>query len=125
MSKNGVFYFQDTGDPQLDKWEKELAQGLVPDLEEGLSSEEKAKLRKERQQVKRARSSMPNVLGIDEDYTAQEFRAPQSKQYDSKFVQPGSSEEDALIRKKVENHVLGLGQQVPGMRDFMDEILGD
>ena len=29
-----------TGDPVIDKWERELAQGLVPDLSEGLAPDE-------------------------------------------------------------------------------------
>ena len=29
-----------TGDPQVDKWEKEIAQGLVPDLLEDLTDEQ-------------------------------------------------------------------------------------
>jgi len=29
-----------TGDPLIDKWEKELSEGLTPDLSEGMSSDE-------------------------------------------------------------------------------------
>lgn len=32
-----------TGDPLIDKWEREIAQGLTPDLTEGLSPEARAK----------------------------------------------------------------------------------
>lgn len=64
-------------DPLIDKWEREIAQGLTPDLTEGLSPEQKAK---ERQAVvelrKEAKSKKQQELfaetlgdGFADDYS--------------------------------------------------------
>jgi len=44
---DGEIVFDETGDPLIDKWEKELAQGITPDLTEGMSDEALASLEKE------------------------------------------------------------------------------
>lgn len=48
---SGEVMFQ-TGDPLLDKWERELASGLEPDLTEGLSPEERKKEEKAKEKLK-------------------------------------------------------------------------
>ena len=40
----GVTYFR-TGDPLIDKWEKQLEKGVTPDFEEGLTNEQREKWR--------------------------------------------------------------------------------
>jgi hypothetical protein len=44
-TKSGEIIFRDTGDDLIDKWEKEFSMGLEPDLFEGLSQEQKNKLK--------------------------------------------------------------------------------
>lgn len=52
----------------IDKWERELQQGLEPDLEEGLPPEEKEKLKQERAQgaKKEAQPDYLEALGVVE-----------------------------------------------------------
>ena len=64
LGKDGEFFFENTGDPLFDKWERELAVGLTPDLEEGLSQEQKAQLRKERELA-----AKPLPVPFQDDYT--------------------------------------------------------
>ena len=45
LSKDGEFTFSETGDPLIDKWEREIAKGLIPDLNEGLPSAYKTKIK--------------------------------------------------------------------------------
>jgi hypothetical protein len=41
-TEDGKVVFANTGDALIDKWERELAMGLTPDLLEGMSQEERA-----------------------------------------------------------------------------------
>jgi hypothetical protein len=112
VSKGGDFVFTDTGDPLLDKWETEFAKGVIPDLEEGLSSQEKERLRKERQKAKRARTQA-SALEFEEDYT----KPPADQKMQSKFARPGSPEEGELLSKKA------LGNDKPA-GDWHDLLMG-
>ena len=47
-SELGVTYLLETGDFLTDKWNRDLDNGIEVDLEEGLSQEEKEKLKEER-----------------------------------------------------------------------------
>jgi hypothetical protein len=49
---DGEIQFTETGDPVIDKWEQELAEGLTPDLGEVFSKDEMVKLRKARANFK-------------------------------------------------------------------------
>jgi len=103
---DGQFYFEETGDELLDKWERELEQGLTPDLEEGLSQSAKERLQKERE--KRKKSPVP-----------QQSKAPvppSDPRLASKYAAHGSREEQELLRKKL------LGSGIPST-DWVD-ILG-
>lgn len=95
---DGEIVIDDSGDELIDKWERELSQGLVPDLEEGLSEAEKKKLEKERSKVGKAKRAIGHAL-VDEDFgkVAEEV-AKQQKLYESKSVPIGSFEERALSR---------------------------
>jgi hypothetical protein len=84
LSKDGEFYFEETGDEQIDKWEKELAMGLEPDLEEGLAPAAREQLKKEREKSGHRRQSVRTF--------AKEFKAKQ--------VVRGSSEEKELLGKR-------------------------
>ncbi len=84
----------------MDKWEQELAQGVVPDLQEGLSVEERAKLAKERSAVARTK----NAVG--------------------EFMQ-GSDQ----VSKDLKDHVLGGGGPAPASaktnEDWVDLLGSD
>jgi hypothetical protein len=41
---DGTVQFEDTGDPFIDKWETELANGKIPDYLEALNDEQRIKL---------------------------------------------------------------------------------
>ncbi len=48
--EDGEIQLKNTGDPYIDKWEEELAQGLVPDYEEMFTEEQMAYYRRIRTQ---------------------------------------------------------------------------
>lgn len=49
---DGEVQFTETGDPMIDKWEQELADGYTPDLSEVFSPEEMVKLKRARANFK-------------------------------------------------------------------------
>jgi hypothetical protein len=62
-----------TGDPLLDKWEEEIARGLVPDLMEGLTTEQRRKeeaaieeLKNKKEQLREAKQAGE---GFSDDYS--------------------------------------------------------
>jgi hypothetical protein len=89
--EDGEIVFEDLEDPLLAKWEKELAAGVEPDLEEGLSDAEKEKLRKGREKATGKAGPKADELVINDDFTKPGTKP--SKQFDSKFVPVGSDEE--------------------------------
>ena len=89
---DGEITFSDTGDDLLDKWEREIAMGLTPDLEEGLSHKEKQRLKSERVTASRGKAQLKEIEGIDDDF--------QDPRYRSKFVAPGSKEEAELLGRR-------------------------
>lgn len=68
VDEKGHYRFAHTGDPLIDKWEDELARGINPDLEEGLDSEAKRQLAREREASGKARGYIPDADKIDDDY---------------------------------------------------------
>lgn len=101
-SKGGDFFFEETGDPLIDKWERELQSGITPDLEEGLSQKEKEKLRKEREKVRTVKEQTKNDKTEDE-------------RYQSKKVAIGSREEAELLKGRI------LGSPLPKRQNISDE----
>lgn len=75
-TKDGHVVFDNTGDALIDKWERELAAGLDPDLLEGCSPEEREKERQalERLKAKKVLADKVNHEkandGFSENYTA-------------------------------------------------------
>jgi hypothetical protein len=71
-TKSGHVVYQ-TGDPLIDKWERELEAGLEPDLTEGLSSEERAKEKQALERAKRRAGQTEREKdlgeGFDDDYS--------------------------------------------------------
>lgn len=70
---SGEVFFS-TGDPLIDKWEKEIAMGLEPDLQEGLPPEEREKEREALERLTQRRFQMQQADsalsgGFHEDYT--------------------------------------------------------
>lgn len=102
LAAEGNFSFEETGDPLLDKWEQEFAQGLAPDLEEGLSESARKQLEAERERLKPNGSS---PFGT-------QFKA-QDEKYASKFLAGD---------KHKEVRVLG---QSGGSNDWVDMLGGD
>jgi hypothetical protein len=89
--EDGEIMFEETGDPLIDKWEQELAQGLMPDLTEGMSDASRKKLSNiSKKQTK------TNIEEINEDYSSQSIKQP-NPMFDSKFVRVGSMEESRLL----------------------------
>ena len=85
MSDDGEFYFTDSGDALIDKWERELQKGLTPDLEEGLSNDTKENLKKEREHINKAKLAA-QALG-------QPLRKPSfNPQLGNRHISPGRSE---------------------------------
>jgi hypothetical protein len=69
-----------TGDPLIDKWEREQAAGLEPDLTEGLPPEERAKEKRALERLKRraAQREQEKTLGdgFADDYSKMAAAAP-------------------------------------------------
>lgn len=91
-NEDGEFVFEETGDPLIDKWEKEIAQGITPDLTEGMNSEARAQLVRERELARAYPDIAEEILGINDDI----FDA--HPMYRPKTVQVGS-DEDKQLRK--------------------------
>lgn len=60
--------FVNTGDPLIDKWERELAQGLQPDLLEGLSSKRRAFEQRALEKLKRQQTAV-EAEGLKDGFT--------------------------------------------------------
>lgn len=112
--EDGEIVIDDTGDPLLDKWERELAMGLEPDLEEGLSEEEKQKLAGERNKSKKVRSAATEAL-VNDDFT----QLANDPRYQSKVVAVGSPEDMALLKAAT----LGRQRGLQGEPDVMGGAL--
>jgi len=116
LGKDGEFVFGNLEDPLLAKWEKEWAQGIAPDLEEGLSERVKAQLKKERE----SRKQSDGVEGFEDDYKIQKTGKKKESKYDSKFVQPGSDEERELLHARARRKA--ANQDV--FEDIKDMLMG-
>ena len=71
QTADGQVIFANTGDPLIDKWEKELAQGLTPDLLDGVPLEEREAEARALEKLKtqqRASSSEGVMDGFSDDY---------------------------------------------------------
>jgi len=70
-TKTGEVVFK-TGDPLIDKWEEEIAQGLVPDLFEGLPAKDRQQWEREQHQQHRAavvaQEEQIDIEGFSETY---------------------------------------------------------
>ena len=62
---SGEIVIDDTGDPVLERWEKQVAAGETPDLYEGLSEAERAGMDEEMRFRQRAREARASLLGDD------------------------------------------------------------
>jgi hypothetical protein len=70
-----------TGDPLIDKWERELEMGLEPDLTEGLSPEEREKEHRALERIKARKNKLKQVSeelgeGFTEDYSQMSAELP-------------------------------------------------
>ena len=59
----------ETGDPLIDKWERELAQDLTPDLTEGMVGKYKDIFRKKKPEKVNKPKDVEEDLGFAEDYS--------------------------------------------------------
>ena len=118
-SVDGEFYFEELGDPLLDKWEEELRRGVTPDLEEGLSQEEKSKLRKERDHINQSKKASSKFEEIDEVYG--DYQRMKSNKKQLRTVVAGQKE---YLRNKSSNgQILGSGPIVDS-NDVWEDLLG-
>lgn len=92
---DGEIVFEETGDSLIDKWEQELMKGLTPDLTESMSPENIAKMRKSKEQKKKASEVASQLDGINETY------GKPNSAFDSKFIPIGSMEETRLLNEKL------------------------
>lgn len=76
----GEVLFEETGDELIDKWERELAMGLDPDLTEGMSQENKDQLKKDQDRSKRAREQLKELDDsfIDPKYMSKFEKLPKN-----------------------------------------------
>lgn len=93
--EEGEVVFEETGDPLIDKWEKELAQGITPDLTEGMSPVVLAKLNKKSAQQKRAKQLMNELEAPDGLVDPSQLT-----KYASKLAQVGGKEDIELLGQK-------------------------
>ena len=70
LGKNGDVFFLDNEDPLLAKWEAELAEGIDPDLTEGMPVEEKDRIKKIKQGLNTTQNTRnipkSNIIDIQE-----------------------------------------------------------
>ena len=64
--ENGHYAFESTGDDLIDKWERELAMGLEPDLMEGLSQAAIDTMDQEAVKSKRAKKQLGDLTSADD-----------------------------------------------------------
>lgn len=64
--EDGEIEFEETGDPLIDKWERELRMGIEPDLTEGMSQKDLDRMNKEKSKLKRAKEQQAQLTDIDE-----------------------------------------------------------
>lgn len=117
LAKGGEFYFESTGDPMIDKWERELAAGVTPDLTESYSPEERARRRAKKAQVQKAKEVAKDVE-FDDDYTKPSTLDPRLQ---AKVVPAGSQEEHdlrATSRKAIPQ------VEDDGMKLLRDRLIG-
>lgn len=62
---DGEVIFEETGDPLIDKWEREMAQGITPDLTEGLPDDVLEQLKKNRDKNRKVRQLAKELDSID------------------------------------------------------------
>lgn len=110
IGEDGEGTFEGTGDPLIDKWEKELAMGIDPDLSEGLSKEAREELAVKHKKRSVVKEQLNQLNQIDENYD--------DPKYKSKFVTPGTAEEKSLLNKGT------LGQNSNIYQNWQDKILG-
>ena len=70
-TEDGKVVFANTGDALIDKWEKEMAEGLAPDLLEGLGPEERAAEAKALEKLKAQQKAVGSeglIDGFSDDY---------------------------------------------------------
>jgi hypothetical protein len=108
----GEFYFEHTGDPLLDKWEEELAKGLIPDLEEGMSQEQRAQLQKEREAARRKK-------GIPEPEFIGGMSDAEKRKYASQYAAPGSRREQELLQRRARSSMLGSAPDPGAWEDLL------
>lgn len=105
--EDGEVVFEETGDPLLDKWERELAAGLTPDLEEGFSDAAREQLN--RQKAKFAQRGPAPTINEDFGKVADKVMS----EYRSQYVVPGSKEDMALRHAASKRRMASvLGQDV-------------
>lgn len=65
---DGEIMFESTGDDLIDKWERELAMGLEPDLTEGMSEDSIVESQTARDAKKAALKKLEQVSSINENF---------------------------------------------------------
>lgn len=101
------------GDPLIEKWERELAMGIDPDLTEGMNEESLNKLKKEREKALKSKQKSKDA-SINEDFSKQSGMF--DPRFDSKYVVPGSAEDlvlrnQAALRHASDPSILGRGRR--------------
>lgn len=92
--EDGEVYFEETGDPLIDKWEREIRMGIEPDLGEAFSTEERKKLDKEKEKFRRAREARQQLDGIDERF---DQAIKEDPRYAHKTANVGSRRDNELL----------------------------
>lgn len=101
-NEDGEIVFEETGDPIIDKWEREIAMGIEPDLTEGMNAADIAALDQEQAKYSRARQGAREVSPIDQ-------RIEDAIKKDPRFASKNSGQ-------------LGMGGPVE--TDVLSQILG-
>jgi uncharacterized protein YmfQ (DUF2313 family) len=94
--ESGHVVLPDTGDELIDKWERELAQGLTPDLEEGMTPEARKMAEEEKKEaVEKKLYGKALGGGFSEDYKSQKAKTlgqeDEPKKEHSKLIQYAKS----------------------------------
>jgi len=69
QTRDGQVVFSNTGDSLIDKWEKEIAEGLEPDLLDGVDTEERRKEEEAKARLTQQSVQVAEEIGLADGFS--------------------------------------------------------
>lgn len=67
-NEDGELVFESTGDDLIDKWEREIAMGIEPDLTEGMAPDDRYALIEEQEAARKAKDKLAEISDVDDRF---------------------------------------------------------